>query len=270
MTEIKTSNMLIRAIPLDVWERVDRLCRRKGFKRREYIEHALSFFEEGEAHLETIKETEKIRSAEEKIYEMAEIIKLKKKISNIRKDINCIDDRKTEMNMILELNKAEEEVNQSIKENIPTYEIPEEEEARRKMGLPEEYCKKQRYERIAIPEGFDRGFDRGFEQTPVKSFNEIDSFLSEAPFIQEMIRKVEELKLKRESEEFKEKQEADQKVDTTSQENGVDEEPVKTSNDSEVKMKYVDSSENPQSSEEKKKEIKTTVFGRGFEGLDDE
>lgn len=115
MTEIKTKNMLIRAVPLDVWERVDRLCRRKGFKRREYIEHALSFFEEGEAHLETIKETEKIRSAEEKIYEMAEIIKLKKKISQIRKDIDYIDEYKTEMNMLLELNKAEEEVNRAIK-----------------------------------------------------------------------------------------------------------------------------------------------------------
>ena len=265
MTEIKTSNMLIRAIPLDVWERVDRLCRRKGFKRREYIEHALSFFEEGEAHLETIKETEKIRSAEEKIYEMAEIIKLKKKIGQIRKDIDCIDDYKTEMNMILELNKAEEEVNQSIKENIPTYEIPEEEEARRKMGLPEEYCKKQRYERIAIPEGFDRGFDRGFdfEETPVKSF-------SESPGIQEMIRKVDELKLKRDSEEFKEKQEADQKVDTTSQENGVDEEPVKKESNNKVKLRRIDSSDEARSSEEKKKEIKTTVFGRGFEGLDDE
>jgi hypothetical protein len=45
---------------------------------------------------------------------------------------------------------------------------------------------------------------------------------------------------------------------------------VKKKNDSEVKMRYVDSSENARSSEEKKKEIKTTVFGRGFEGLDDE
>ena len=56
----------------------------------------------------------------------------------------------------------------------------------------------------------------------------------------------------------------------TSHENGLDEEPVKKKNDSEVKMRYVDSSENARSSEEKKKEIKTTVFGRGFEGLDDE
>lgn len=131
------------------------------------------------------------------------------------------------------------------------------------MGLPEEYCRRRVH---AITEDFDRGFD----QIPRKKRDEFDAVFDEDPGIQEMIRQVEELKLKRGSEKFKEQQEADQKVDTTSQENGVDEEPVKKKNDSEVKMRYVDSSENARSSEEKKKEIKTTVFGRGFEGLDDE
>jgi len=261
MTEKKTKDMFIREVPIDVWERVDRFCRQKGFKRREYIEHALSFFEKGEAHLETIKETEKIRSAEKRIFEMAEIIKLKKKITQIHKDIGYIDDRKTEMNMLLELNKAEEEVNRAIKKNIPKYEIPEDEEGRRKMGLPEEYCEKQR---ITI----SRDFDRGFNRPPDIKHDETISLVDEDPAIQEMKRKLEELK--RQTKKNKEEQEADQKVDTTSQENGVNEEPVQKENDSKVKLRRIDFSDEARSSEEKKKEIKTTVFGRGFEGLDGE
>jgi len=259
MTEKKTKDMLIREVPIDVWERVDRLCRQKGFKRRDFIEHTLSFFEEGEAHLETIKETEKIQSAEKRIYEMAEIIKTKKKITQIRKNIDRIDDRKTEMNMLLELNKAEEEVNRAIKKNIPKYEIPEDEEERRKMGLPEGYCEKQR---ITI----SRDTDRGFNRPPDIKHDEIISLLDENPGIQEMKRQVEELKLKRGSDKFKEEQEPDQKVDTAGQENGVDEEPVQNENDSKVKLRRIDFSDEARSSEEKKKEIKTTVFGRGFEG----
>ena len=264
MKKKKTKDMLIREVPIDVWERVDRLCRQKGFKRRDFIEHALSFFEEGEAHLETIKETENLQSAEESIYEMAEIIKKKKKITQIRENIDYIDDRKTEMNMLLELNKAEEEVNRAIKKNIPKYEIPEDEEERRKMGLPEEYCKKERYERIAIP----RDFDRGFNRPPDIKHDEIDAIFDEDPAIQEMKRQVEELKLKRDSERLKEEQEADQKVDATIQGNGADEEPVQKENDSKVKLRRIDSSDEAQSSEEKKRKIRTTVFGRGFEGLD--
>jgi hypothetical protein len=41
----KTSNMLVRGIPIDVWERIDKLCRRKGMKRRDFVEQALHFFE---------------------------------------------------------------------------------------------------------------------------------------------------------------------------------------------------------------------------------
>ena len=43
MSEKKTSNMLIRTIPIDVWERIDKLCRRKNLKRRDFIEQALRF-----------------------------------------------------------------------------------------------------------------------------------------------------------------------------------------------------------------------------------
>jgi hypothetical protein len=46
MPEKKTSNMLVRDIPIDVWERIDKLCRRNSMKRRDFVEQALRFFEE--------------------------------------------------------------------------------------------------------------------------------------------------------------------------------------------------------------------------------
>jgi hypothetical protein len=45
MPEKKTSNMLVRDIPIDVWERIDKLCRRQSMKRRDFVEQALRFFE---------------------------------------------------------------------------------------------------------------------------------------------------------------------------------------------------------------------------------
>ena len=45
MPEKKTSNMLVRDIPIDVWERIDKLCRRNSLKRRDFVEQALRFFE---------------------------------------------------------------------------------------------------------------------------------------------------------------------------------------------------------------------------------
>ena len=45
MPEKKTSSMLIRDIPMDVWERIDKLCRHRNMKRRDFVEQALRFFE---------------------------------------------------------------------------------------------------------------------------------------------------------------------------------------------------------------------------------
>ena len=45
MPEKETSTMLIRAVPMDVWERIDKLCRRKNLKRRDFLEQALILFE---------------------------------------------------------------------------------------------------------------------------------------------------------------------------------------------------------------------------------
>ena len=55
MAEKKTSNMLVRAIPIDIWERIDRLCRRRNMKRRDFVEQALHFFEETETEYNLIQ-----------------------------------------------------------------------------------------------------------------------------------------------------------------------------------------------------------------------
>jgi hypothetical protein len=57
MPEKKTSNMLVRDIPIDVWERIDKLCRRRSLKRRDFVEQALRFFE-GEGAEQDEKEPE--------------------------------------------------------------------------------------------------------------------------------------------------------------------------------------------------------------------
>lgn len=269
MTEKKTSNMFIRAVPLDVWERVHRLCRRKGIKRREFIEQALAFFEAAENGDRKDPEAEKARLARVRVGQIMEMmkgyegaLKLKKSIEKIRKDIKMMGARETQMNIHLELNKMDEDLRKIIREFIPKHEIPEDLEERRKMGLPDEYCQIRR--RYAIT----RDFDRKLDQRPEKRSDETEVIFADSPFIEDLKREIEELK--RQTGKNKEEQEPDQKVDTTDLENGVDEEPVKKENDGKVKMRRSDSSENPRSSEEKKREIKTEVFGRGFEGLDGE
>jgi hypothetical protein len=268
MEEKKTIDMFVRDVPLDVWESVDRLCRRRGLKRRDFVEQALTLFEAGEDGDGKDPEVEKARMARERVDQIMETmkgyegaLKLKKSIEKIRKNRNEMGDRQTQMNLIIELKKMNEDLDEIIGEFIPKHEIPEDLKARRKMGLPDEYCQKEKY-------AITRDFDRKLDQMPEKKGDEADVIFTDDSVIENMKRKLEELR--RKTGKNKEEQEPDQKVDTTGLENGVDEEPVKKENDSEVKMRYVGSNENARSSEEKKKEIRTTFFGRGFEGLDGE
>ena len=61
---MKEKNMLVRALPLEVWERVEKVCRRRGMKRRDYIELALAYFEgdkEQKDHLKAMATVAQIR-----------------------------------------------------------------------------------------------------------------------------------------------------------------------------------------------------------------
>ena len=52
MAEKKTSNMLVRDIPIEIWERIDRFCRRNNLKRRDFVELAIRYFEGDEAEFD--------------------------------------------------------------------------------------------------------------------------------------------------------------------------------------------------------------------------
>lgn len=162
MTEKKTVDMFIREVPLDVWENVDRLCRRVGIKRRKFIEHALSFFQEGDGQKAWEEGAERAREAEARIDQIRNsvkqfknIIALKKEIEKISSDIDVMGNEDTEMKMLLELKKLESDLDELIKKDVPDHNIPDDFEKRRKMGLPERYCG---WERMAISKDFDRGF----------------------------------------------------------------------------------------------------------------
>lgn len=156
MPEKKTTNMLIRAIPMDVWERVDMFCRRQGIKRREFLERALIFFEGGKDREGYEQKVVRAREARLRFNQMIEvakgykgIINFKRTIEYVRKHINMIGDRDTEMNILLEVKKLEENLNEIIKEYLPKHEIPEDPEELRKIGLGE-------YSYVDIPLDYER------------------------------------------------------------------------------------------------------------------
>ncbi len=75
MPEKKPFNMLIKAIPTDVWERIDMLCRRRGIKRREFLKQALTFFEGGADRKGYDQAAEKARQAKQQVDQIMEALK---------------------------------------------------------------------------------------------------------------------------------------------------------------------------------------------------
>jgi len=84
MPEKKTSNMYIRAIPIDVWERIDKLCRRKNMKRRDFVEQALRFFEAEEPEPD-IKQGESAQPPD--------IKRLKRDVENLKGEVKKNKDK---------------------------------------------------------------------------------------------------------------------------------------------------------------------------------
>lgn len=222
MPEKKTSNMLIRKIPMDVWERIDTLCRRRGIKRREFLEQALSYFEGGGDRQGYEQEAEKARQAKLQVNKIMDTIKsykgiidLKKNIDYVRKYINMVGDNDTIMNMILELNNVEENLDTIIREHVPKHEIPEDPKELRKMGLAE-------YSYVDIPLDYKR---KGFETPAHHADTEFKGFGEDiTKNIKELQNMIDEIKKKGDSEKEKpkEKQKDDVKTEFFSSE-GFDE-----------------------------------------------
>jgi hypothetical protein len=158
-----TKNMLIRDIPVDQWELVDSFCRRRKMKRRQFIALALSQLggqETGEgvsaeASKLAARAAAEIQSVATQMQGFKNIIILKKEMDKLYNGVKSLRDPQTEMNMILELNRLQQSLNLLITKYVPRHDIPDDPEARRKMGLPEEYVS----ERVDIPADYKRKLD---------------------------------------------------------------------------------------------------------------
>ena len=112
----KTSSMLIRDIPMDVWERIDRLCRHKNMKRRDFVEQALRFFE-GEEPPHYVRRSEPIQPPD--------IDGLKRDVEGLKREIikNRIEDRTRSERPTKPIIKSVEPVDSvKPKKEAPSYE----------------------------------------------------------------------------------------------------------------------------------------------------
>jgi hypothetical protein len=109
----KTSSMLIRDIPMDVWERIDRLCRHKNMKRRDFVEQALRFFE-GEEPPNYVRRSEPVQPPD--------IDRLKRDVEGLKREIikNKIEDRTRSERSRKPMIKSVESV--ESKKEAPSYE----------------------------------------------------------------------------------------------------------------------------------------------------
>jgi len=206
-------NMLIRGIPLDIWERIDTICRRRDIKRREFLEQALTFFEGGGDRQGYEQEAERAREARLQVNQIMDAIKgykgiidLKKHIEYVRKNIKLMDDPDTEMNMLLELKNMEENLDKIIRENVPKHEIPEDPEQLCKMGLED-------YAYADIPLDYKR---KGFEPPAHHAETEFEGFGEDLPKdFKGLKNRIDEIMKKGDSEKEKPKEKQKDDVKTT-------------------------------------------------------
>jgi len=205
-------NMLIRGIPMDVWERIDTLCRRRDIKRREFLEQALAFFEGAGDRQVYEQEAKRAREARLQVNQIMDAVKgykgiidLKRTIDDMRKNINILGDNNTIMNMILELNNVEERLDAIIREYVPKHEIPEDPEELRKMGLAE-------YSYVDIPLDYKR---KGFEPPAHHAETEFEGFGEDiTEKLNALFNKVKEKEKKGDSEKEKPKEKQEDGVKT--------------------------------------------------------
>jgi hypothetical protein len=163
MKKNTTKNMLIRDLPLDQWEMVDSFCRRRKMKRREFIALALTRLEgqgiakplSAKQSKETARAAAEIQMVATQVQGLKSIITLKKEIDKLYDDVEYLQDLRTVMNVILELNRLQESFQALVTKWVPSHDIPDDPEQRRKMGLPERYLS----DWVDIPADYKRKLD---------------------------------------------------------------------------------------------------------------
>jgi len=259
MTEKKTSNMLIRYVPMDVWERIDRLCRRQGIKRREFIEQALAALEAAHGEGSPNGKAKKVRADMERLAQIKEelsayqgAIKFKKSINKVLEDIEIMPSIKDEMNVFLELQKMGEDLDRIISDYIPKHEIPEDPEKRSKMGLPQDYW----WDYEDIPVTYKRDMDGPPVSTNLKNdLDKIDDRQTAEHFqkIMDDVKRKMARKKAAEVDPLQENESVNDKTNNYSDSNDKNTEKVKTTS-------FGRGFDN----------FKTTSFGRGFDNFDNE
>jgi hypothetical protein len=153
------TTMLVRSVALDVSERVGRYCRREGIKRREFVERAIDVLEgqgqgneHGVGHEDEIDEKKsplhRVDQIAEQVKAYSKAIRLRKELMGILGNLKLLGDWNTQSNAYLEVTKMANELSELISKTVPDHKIPNDREARKAMGLPREYC----FERVDITE----------------------------------------------------------------------------------------------------------------------
>jgi hypothetical protein len=265
----ETTTMLVRAVPLDVSERIRRHCRREGIRYREFLERAIDLLEEpngdpgqdpeGEEGVD--EKVNPLRRVEEiagtvKAYKNA--IRLLKDLSGIAKNINLLGGWNTQANVYLELQKMEQDLYGIIERYIPDHQIPDDPREREAMGLPQQYC----YQLDLTDEELAKRKD-DLAQTMTR---EGSPSLEDDPLIQDLKKRYEDLK--RESLEKDSGDGAHSTEDSTESLNGQEE--VQAESKAASPEPSEDAKKHEAEPQPRKKEITTTIFGRGFPGVDEE
>jgi hypothetical protein len=145
----KKTTMLVRAVPLDVSERVRRYCRREDIRYREFLERAIDLFEgpnrkqgqdqgHGQEVPEQVTPIERVAKIAENVKAYKNAIRLQKDLVAILRNVEVLTDWEHQRHIYLEVLKMAKELNEIINKYIPKHEIPDDPKAMAAMGLPPE------------------------------------------------------------------------------------------------------------------------------------
>lgn len=142
------TTMLMRDVPLDVSERIRRFCKEEGIKRREFVERAIDRLEganqehgkdsgQGDRAKEEANPMDRVAEITEKVKVYKNAIRLKKDLIAISESLPFLADRELQPHLYLEVNAMEKELADIMEKSIPRYDIPDDPEKRKAMGLPD-------------------------------------------------------------------------------------------------------------------------------------
>ena len=121
--------MFIRDVPLEIWDRVNLICKKRKITRRQFVEQALAFFED---RGKQSREEERIQQARqevdnilENLKDVEELTKIPPKLEALRRSVPELGDKRLKLKSMLYLRKLELRFNRLLKEVIPEPRMPE-------------------------------------------------------------------------------------------------------------------------------------------------